>query len=278
MKPWTRKQTLLAGLALILASNAVVLAGVAYNRAPEPDAALALTQRELAMTRDPEAERENSGVTLKLQWRVLRSAASLDYYDYNYPYAADAGWLDRTKLEQLGFDLSQPAPDPLLVEDRYEKQLPRSVLLVLELDGAAYASALKRAETKATDAQRELAGNPASTQLKSSAKTAEEILARERTANSRLFVVDADLDAAVLRAKYPDRKRYAIVPGKVGLESYAGQRRAGYLHGPSIAEINVPLQFHDAARAPAFEASVVFGRRLEPWLAAAAATSRRAGK
>ena len=88
-------------------------------------------------------------------------------------------------------------------------------------------------------------------------------------------MVDADLDAAVLRAKYPDRKRYAIVPGKIGLQSYAGQKRAGYVHGPSIADVNVPIQFHDATRAPAFEASVAFGRRLEPWLAAAAATSRR---
>jgi hypothetical protein len=93
-----------------------------------------------------------------------------------------------------------------------------------------------------------------------------------------LFVIDADLDAAVLRARYPDRKRYAIVPGKIGLYSYGRQNRAGYVHGPSTADVNVPIQYHDATRAPAFEASVVFGRRLEPWLAAAAATSRRAGK
>jgi hypothetical protein len=276
MKPWTRRKTLLAGMALILGSNAVVLAGVAYNRAPEPDAVLALTHRELALTRDWGAERENSGVTLKLEWRVLRTRANFNYYDdYGYSYGGDADWLDRTKLQQLGFDLSRPAPDPLLVEDHYEKQLPRPVLLVLELDGAAYVSILKRAEAMAAGAQAKLIADPGNAQLKSSAKTAQEVLVRERTAATRLFVVDADLDAAALRAKYPDRRRYAIVPGKIGLQSYAGQKRAGYVHGPSIADVNVPIQFHGATRAQAFEASVVFGRRLEPWLAAAAATSRR---
>jgi hypothetical protein len=264
MKPWTRKKTLLAGLALILGSNAVVLAGVAYNRAAEPEAVLALTQRELSLTRDWRADRENSGVALKLEWRVLRTQASPgpNYYDYGFSYGGDADWLDRTKLAQLGFDLSRPLPDPLLVEDPYEKQLPRPVFLVLELDGAAYASVLKRAEAKVADAQ----GDP---------KVAREILVRERTASSRLFVIDADLDASALRAKYPDRGRYAIVPGKVGLQSYGRQNRAGYVHGPSIADVNVPIQFHDAARAPAFEASVPFGRRLEPWLAAVSATSRK---
>lgn len=277
MKPWTRKKTLLAGLALILGSNAVVLAGVAYNRASEPEAVLALTQRELALTRDWGADRENSGVTLKLEWRVVRTQASTspNYYDYGFSYGGDADWLDRTKLAQLGFDLSRPLPDPLLVEDYYEKQLPRPAFLVLELDGAAYASVLKRAEAQATDAKAKLAANPASAQLKAAAHTTQEILAKERAGNSRLFVIDADLDASVLRAKYPDRKRYAIVPGKIGLQSYGGQKRWGYLHGPSIADLNVPIQFHEATRAPAFEASVAFGRRLEPWLAAVSATSRR---
>lgn len=53
---------------------------------------------------------------------------------------------------------------------------------------------------------------------------------------------------------------------------------AGYIERISIAEINVPYEYHAAfdtrvrqapARTPArqtFEASVAFGQRLEPWL------------
>lgn len=254
MKALTPRRTLAAGLALILASNAVVLAGVAWNRSGEPDAQLRLTQRELGLERDWAGGRENSGVALRLQWRVLRRAAGEGFVDYGYSYATDADWLDREKLEQLGFDLSAPARDPLLDEQRFERQLPRPALLVLELDGPARAAALKRAEEFAEKSQQ---------------KAAQEALARERSANSRLFVVDAGLDADALRAKYPDRKRYAIVPGKIGLQGYGTRKPSGYVYGPGVASFNVPRSFHAAVRGP-FEATVVFGRRLEPWLAAVA--------
>ena len=267
MKILTPRRTLVSGLALILLSNAVVLAGVAWNRSGEPEAQLRLTQRELGLDRDWAGGRENSGVALSLRWRVLRTAPGDSFLDYGYSYATDADWLDRAKLEQLGFDLSASARDPLLDEQRFERQLPRPALLVLELDGPARAAALKRAEEFAGKARAKLAAEPASKPFEAQDNAAQAALARERNDNSRLFVVDAGLDAGALRAKYPDRNRYAIVSGKIGLQGYGARKPSGYVYGPGVASLNVPRRFHAAVRGR-FEASVAFGRRLEPWLAA----------
>jgi hypothetical protein len=115
-------------------------------------------------------------------------------------------------------------------------------------------------------------------------KNAKEHLKQEERENSRLFIVDAGLEVEVLRAKYPDRARYAIVRGQirpllVGRESKL--RLSGYADGLSIDQINVPLVYrrvfepmlqkgggpYNAAGRP-YRASVAFGKRLEPWIAA----------
>ena len=82
-----------------------------------------------------------------------------------------------------------------------------------------------------------------------------------------------------LRAQYPDRNRYAIVRARVRPWSVGEKSKiAGYIERISIGEINVPFEYHAAfdtmiRQAPgrtsarqAFEASVAFGQRLEPWL------------
>ncbi len=40
---------LIAGLGIIIATNVIALAGVAYNRPGQPEATIELTERELAM-------------------------------------------------------------------------------------------------------------------------------------------------------------------------------------------------------------------------------------
>lgn len=44
---WSRKHTLIAGIALIALSNAVALIGVAYNRSGEPESELRLSSASL---------------------------------------------------------------------------------------------------------------------------------------------------------------------------------------------------------------------------------------
>jgi hypothetical protein len=260
---WTPRHTAAAGLGLILLTNAVVLAGVAYNRSGEPEARLRLTERELSEPYSWGFGKENSGLAMGLRWRVL-PASSDGQLDYGHGgYAAEAGWLDRSKLTDLGFDLSRPvvADDP-----HYDKVLPRDVLLVLEIDGDAYREALRRAEHPVD--------KPRSPQW-AGTKYAAEALERERRQNSRLFVVDAGLDQAVLRAKYPDRARHAIVQGQVRLglayPSHGDARRlVGRVNDVSVGEVDVPIELRQTiAPGAGFEAVVNFGRRLEPWFASA---------
>jgi len=240
-----RSHTLAGGLALILVVNAVVLAGVAYNRSGEPEALLKLSQRELPMPGEWGFEGENSGVSLTIAWRVHPGPGS-EAYDFGHSYGGETTWLDRAKLESLGFEVSEPAL-------RDKRQLPRDALLVLEVDGPAYQAALQRAEERAKR-------KPEEWMLRQ--------LKHERETSSRLFVVDAGRDLAALRAKYPNRSQYAIVKGKVRIYRGAnGKAPAGFVAGVNVTSVHVPVEMHGALhRDGAYEATVAFGRRLEPWL------------
>ena len=284
---WSRTHTVIAGLGLIVLTNAVALLGVVYNRSGEPEAMLSLTQRELRTPYRGYGNRENSGLALSLNWRVL-GEESVATQPYAWRYAGTGGtpaWLDKAKMQALGFDTSAPFADAdPRGRARYEKQLPREVLLVLELDGSTYRRSLELATQYAARDEAKFAAIPGDKELGTRAKNAREALEWETKWNSRLFVVDAGRDAAALRAKYPDSGRYALVHGQVRLE-WSGRRNSanvsGFVSGLSIVSINVPYALRevfasaaqagdfDQNRAP-FEATVAFGKRLEPWITAAA--------
>lgn len=283
---WSRRHTLVAGLGLILATNAVALVGVAYNRSSEPESALKLTQRELQLPYSWGFEDENSGLALSLKWRMLGD------YGYGVTHAGVGGspfWLDTAKLATLGFDVSrlEGASGSLW---RYGKILPREVLLVLELDGPAYQAALERARLRRQEEEQLLATNPGNKEFEKRAKFAREQAEREERENSRLFIVDAGLDVATLRAGYPDRARYAIVRGHVQPQIImsGGQRRLmGHVSRLSMGAINLPLSHQEAfkpkesrvrtrkleppLRHEGFEVVLAFGKRLEPWIVGAKA-------
>jgi hypothetical protein len=278
---WSRKHTLVSGLALIAVTNAIALGGVAYNRGGEQDSVLKLTHRELWQPHEFGIDREAGGLTLNLRWRVLDKDAK------GFAYAADhygtPAWLDRDKLAALGFDVSEPSRVRDLDRVR-ERQLPRDALVVLELDGPAYRTAVERARERAKEAAaREAARRgkkPPPTEI-----TAAELLKREETVNSRLFAVDAGLDARQLRAKYPDRARHAIVRGSIRASvnrNRAGDAQwSGHIDGLHNGQINVPTEFRKAIGpvprsyawnppatdgVPPFELTVAFGKRFEPWV------------
>ncbi len=184
-------------------------------------------------------------------------------------------------MESLGFDTSMLTAYSDRARTRYEKQLPREVALVLELDGPTYRRAL---ELKTERTERELAKPVADKKIDEQRRTtAREALEWERSLSSRLFVVDAGPDPIALRARYPDRTQYAVVRGEVTPVALgtAADRAAGRVSGISVSSINVPLRLHNvfadaqmsgygtAPRTP-LEATVAWGRRLEPWLVEAA--------
>lgn len=277
MKKWTRWHTLIVGLALILLTNAVALLGVYWNRSGEPESIITLTQRELNQPYGWGMNRETSGMSLRINWRVPLTDEK--YWPGSFS-GGNPAWLDQAKMASLGFDVS-PATD---MQDKYRwsnRQLGKEVMLVLEMDGPTYLQALQRAKQNAAGQAAKLAALPDDKGMQNDAKNAHEEAKREEQENSRLFAIDAGLDLPELRAKYPDRSHYAIVRAQVRPWSVSGQgKSAGYVDHISIDQINVPHEYQTAfdtkVRLPiermqtsgqrTFKATVAFGQRLEPWL------------
>lgn len=286
---WSRGHTVAAGIALIALTNAIALGGVAWNRSGEPESVLKLTQRELSKSRDYGLGREEGGLQLRLRWRALPANPTTDYY---WEYQGTPEWMDEAKLASLGFDVS-PLPPARRGTWREDRQLPREALIVLELDGPAYQKALERARARAA-IEAAKGAKSGKTGPGTPAEQAANQLRNEETASSRLFAVDAGRDAQALRAKFPDRARYAIVQGKVRVTYLSGRgkqaRWTGYVGDILNDQVNVPLEFRKsiepapgtvrrfpaAASGPVFEVTVAFGRRFEPWIVAARAAKQQA--
>lgn len=237
------RKALFVAAAVLIVSNAYALGLVRLNRAGEPAAIVELTERELRLA---PSETENTAMSLVLAWRDPD------------PAKGQAGWFDKAKLEEIGFDCS--APPTADNAPFYRGQAPRTAYAVLALQAPA------------------AGGTPAPQ--------------TEDETQSRLRLVDVGRDAAALRARYPDRQHTIIAPAVAGvaLVQDAGvapviRGRVNMLLSPTV---NVPRDqrrvlepFASAAGAagarplrlreplphqPRYRAVVRWGRSLEPWL------------
>lgn len=268
---------MLIALALLLAVNAFVLAGVAANRRGTPDATPAMTERELPLAwswRDD----ENSGVALTLNW---------------HHHDAEWGWFDRQKLMDLGIDAGR-LDDPDSAR-RYYRSLPVKAYAVLEYAGPAWERFLmdKHAERDGLD---DLVVD-GKMEVEAAARRHKEIAVELRVA-SRLFAVDVGADPEALRARYPDRSRYLVAPAEVravadwpaGKDGERPQRRVhGRIERILTDTIHLPRPFHavmaqlpererlyanrgyyhaDDALRPHYRVQLHFGQRYEPWVVA----------
>lgn len=271
-----------AALALVAGTNAFLIASVARNRAGEPEATLALTERELAAPYGWPAAREDSGLALALVYRVNPPPESRS--PVTIPGTPDAWaapeWLDRAALIALGVDVEKLERDG---PPRGAAPTDREALVVVELDGPARALALERSRAHAA-AERALAdANPGKDEFVNRAKAAAQNAEREERMASRLFVVAAGTDHAALRSRYPDRTRHAVVRAIVSPIRYADKRVGATIQRLSAGEIVVPLELRPAIEAPGtretaagtaerrprFDATVSWGSRLEPWIVSA---------
>ncbi len=225
-----RRPLLLAAIALLVVSNAFVLAHVAINRSGEPDSEMELTARELQYYG---SRSDDSSVVLMLRW-----TNTAPEYPTGGPLEP-AGWFDHKKLEDLGFDLSVPADSPK-ASRFYENLRSREAFVALEFEGPAWEAWLKDREPRL---QTETSYGPQ--------VSLQERVDIERQTTTRLIAVDVSLDASALRRKYPDRKRVMILPALVRAKvepehraSAAAPLRPAYLRGAitrlAIESINVP--------------------------------------
>ena len=291
---------IIAALAVLLLTNAVVLGGAAWNRSGAPEAKLALSQSELRLPFSRNGylfSREDSELALSLDWRIESEWKNNDSPYYSGSRWAPPLWLDADKMASLGFNMT-PGEYGLDRGDR----LPREVFLVLEFHGGAYLRMLERAVQYQKEQVRKLEDcTTASKKPCPPREVADNLAAIKKNMNSRLFVIDAGLDPEVLRSKYPDSTHYAIVRGKIqpswgsGPEG-KGTRLQGRVAELSVADIHVPNAyrafFEDKAKeaqgvkstegasqtlpsdpadekgstAEEFTAEVLFGKRYEPWI------------
>jgi hypothetical protein len=217
------------GLIILIAVNAIVLAGVWHNRSGTPDAAVELTERELTMS---PIDKENSGVSLRLDWG-----------GYGY---RELKWFDRDKLAFVGFDCSIPVGSAD-AEIRYGKALSRKTFVVLEFEGKAWeawqALELKRFEDMEAKI---IKGEKARNDLSKAKKQ----FAWELVADSRLFPVDVGNDPKRLREMYPDRSRFIITPARVRLHYNGAVREYGKLMEPASLKGSIEEVLTDTVRVP----------------------------
>jgi len=230
---------LLAG-AVILVTNAIVLLSVARNRTAPPIETIQLTERELP--RQPH-DKEDSGVSLRLQ---LERSGTV--------YIDQYAWLDRMKLEELGFDYQAALRDPR------HPPLERPAFLALEYSGPAWEKWLKAIE-KEPNALRPDAS----------------------TMNSRLFVIDASRRPEQLLEKYKDKQRYIIMRGIVQVSvvnwdpttrKRGSDRLQAAVSRLLPVSIHVPMSLAGALASlgetippsPRYTVTLAFGRRFEPWI------------
>jgi hypothetical protein len=268
-----KSASLVTAASIILAANALALFHAARNRAGSPEAEITLTNRELRYF-DQSATDDDSGVTLHLQWTdpaIFWRAGT----------ERKQSWLDRTKLQTLGFDC---AVDPGNSEAArfYERQRPRQVFAALEYDGASWRALVEEYE-RALAKQQAAAGSNDATVV--------------AAGMSRLVAVDADLDPVKLRARHPDRQSVLILPAVVAVMldrfRYYGTKinpeRPAQIAGriqelPS--SIHVPLPFSDEFRRLdrsrpkvfinlIYSVRLSYGSSLEPWVTGVEFTDRQ---
>lgn len=270
-------RAMLAGIGLIILTNAVVLAGVAYNRSGEPDSSVTLTERELNLPYLYSASRENSGIALRFNYRSQSSSPS----GYRY-YGSEAKWLTKEKLAELGFDVSQPVKtntDGIY----YRRQKAKEVTLVLEYNGKAYQATLAAAQKYLDELKAEAPADTSDWRDKNKLRQAEANLKHEQASASRLFVIDAGLDQESLRKQYPDNKKYLLLKGLIGVNITTNKDKDrmfyGYIRRLSIQTIHIPLEHHKILEKvmaedfrlkqdepPRYAVTLNIGKRLEPWV------------
>ncbi len=286
-----KKYGLLSAIGLLVLVNVIVLAGVARNRSGAPEAVMELTERELPLAYRGSGDKENTGMSLRLNWNeypvyskfLHRNSRGLKY-----------DWFDQAKLEAVGFDCSMPLTDAK-AELHYDKMLPRKAYAVLEFERIAWDAWRAREEQDLSEfAERVKKGAATQKDLKEAQKEYE----HELKTHSRLFAVDAGRYPDKLRQQYPDNRRYLIVPAKVRLmftrrhndETRKSEppKLTGYITELLVDEIHVPKSMRAVLDAlvvkgkskpetyypydmnkqePRYKVTLTYGKRYEPWVA-----------
>jgi len=258
------KKHLLIGLVILIGTNLVVLSGVAFNRMGEATTQLTLTERELSLPYNRGIQKENSGISLSIDWRKP-TGSDTTFYSYN---SQDIK-ITKDELLALGFEQFDSKSNSWAES--------RELHWALEFDGALYDAEVKKAELRY---QTSLATYQEQTNDTNSQKKKEALhrLNREKKSNSRLVFLEAAKDYESLSTKFSDRKNILIVKGLA--KPYYNNVQKNYsllLRHLSVSNIMVPLEqaeffsgltslYNNDITPPRYAVDIKWGSRLEPWI------------
>ena len=294
MKYFSSPRWLTAACVAIVLTNLALLLAAGANRRGTPQVELTLSEREFALP----AVRQDEGRILTLSIRmthqppgVLRRLAARRHYELP---AVEFDWLDRAKLRELGFAVELD-PDDAEAAEQYGRSTPRRVYLVLEHDGETWRRWIESREEQVEKVRREVA---AGLREPVALADAEAVLAMDRTMRSRLFPVDAGMDADALGRRYGEGS-FLILAGLVrprivsNSEEEPGPVLTGDIMGLVADGVHVPgslrppledflsdetwreLEARERREAergwlpptsPRYRAVLALGQRYEPWL------------
>lgn len=255
------KKYLLIGLAILIGTNIVALSGVAFNRMGDAITQLTLTERELSLPYNRFTQKENSGLSLSIDWRTPTDKSGT-YYSYN---SHDIS-LTKDDLLALGFNTD--------VKDNYWVE-SRELYWALEFDGDLHKAEIIKAENRYQTALKAFEADPNDINSRNK-KEYRESLTREKTINSRLFFIEASTHYEPLATQFSEQKNIIIVKG-LAKPYYYDQAYSLKLRHLLVGNIMVPVAFSDILsdlkrmnrrdkKSPRYSVDINWGNRLEPWI------------
>lgn len=256
------KKYLLIGLIVLIGSNIAVLAGVAYNRMGNSTAQLTLTERELTFPYSSFSQKENSGISLRINWRVPVKKDA----DYNF-YHPRKIKVTKEELLALGFE-------PKNIKDLFSAE-SKELYWAFEFNGEIYQAELEKALSKYQSVSVAYQKQPNKTN-KRDKENYQKNYDREKLTKSRLFFIEANNNYQALQTKYTNRKNILIVKGLT--KPYHDDDGYGLiLQNLSIENIMVPTKYSDVfyglknlsrqdITPPRYDVDVKWGSQLQPWI------------
>lgn len=251
---------------LVVLSNAVILAGAAYNRMSPPVQQLTLTERELSLPSwAMRGDSENSQLTLRINWQVAQDEAP------EYNYARDLKVSPQT--------LSALQLKPINCPDQERRHKSVQGWVALEFNGPAYRQRqqqLKQALADLKDIESE----------QESYSRYQNRLERALISDSRLFAVAVAPDVEELEALLESSTEvHWFVPAELSASGKCSDRQVsinrllnGDLHLPNSQRDGLPIldpraAYQQQPEPPRYAVQVAIGRRYEPWVESVTACS-----
>lgn len=267
------KRLLLIAAILVVLTNAAVFARVAYNRSGEAKV-ITLTERELSLPYNfYRQKKENSGLSLEIQWQITEQELDREYYSSNRSYTVSP-----EVLEGLGFT----APEYC---DGIKKELggqdkSRKAWVLLQYDGSAHANEVAKRERYLAKRRFEIGDVKAEPEQKELERIAEQ-LEYVKHYQSRLYVANVALEKETLIESAAADPSSLLLAAEISNGSHCSNKKpvlSVYVSELLPSSINVPRRFHgffeglpegdksNGNRLPRYEVEVAVGRLNEPWL------------